>query len=109
MTIMGILAFLAGISTRIIMHFVEQQAISPIILVFGVLPFIATYFVYKNSANKNILYTLVALFLISGIYMNMLPLENKDSIILAYLHLPIFLWVLVGIAFTGNEYGMERV
>ncbi|SMF85833.1 protein of unknown function [Paenibacillus uliginis N3/975] len=105
---MGILAFLAGISTRIIMHFVEQQAISPIILVFGVLPFIATYFVYKNSANKNILYTLVALFLISGIYMNMLPLENKDSIILAYLHLPIFLWVLVGIAFTGNEYGMGR-
>lgn len=105
---MGILAFLAGISTRIIMHFVEQQAISPINLVFGVLPFIATYFVYKNSANKNILYTLVALFVISGIYMNMLPLENKDSIILAYLHLPIFLWVLVGIAFTGNEYGMGR-
>lgn len=105
---MGILALLAGISTRIIMHFVEQQTISPINLVFGVLPFIAIYFVYKNSANKNILYTLVALFLISGIYMNMLPLENKDSIILAYLHLPIFLWVLVGIAFTGNEYGMGR-
>ncbi|MGZ9586595.1 DUF4153 domain-containing protein [Paenibacillus marinisediminis] len=106
--LMGILAVLAGISTRIIMHFVEQQAISPINLVFGVLPFMAAYFVYKNSANKNILYTLVALFLFSGIYMNMLPLENKDSIILAYLHLPIFLWVLVGIAFTGNEYGISR-
>ena len=34
----------------------------------------------------------------------MLPLEQKDSIILAYLHLPVFLWVLVGLAFTGNEY-----
>lgn len=34
----------------------------------------------------------------------MLPLNYKDSMILAYLHLPIFLWVLVGLAFTGNEY-----
>jgi len=103
---MGILAILAGICTRTIMHFVEQQAIAPINLVFGILPFIATYFVYKNSANKKVLYTLVALFLISGFYMNLLPLENKDSIILAYLHLPIFLWVLVGLAYTGNESGI---
>ena len=44
------------------------------------------------------------MFLISGIYLNTLPLNYKDSIILAYLHLPIFLWVLVGLAFTGNEY-----
>lgn len=42
--------------------------------------------------------------LISGLYLNMLPLNYKDSSILAYLHFPIMLWVLVGIAFTGNEY-----
>jgi hypothetical protein len=103
---MGILAILAGISTRIILHFVEQEAIAPINLVFGILPFIAAYFVYNNSPKKNVLYTLVSLFLISGFYLNMLPLEYKDSIILAYLHLPIFLWVLLGLAFTGNEYGV---
>ncbi len=34
----------------------------------------------------------------------MLPLNDNDSIILVYLHLPIFLWVLLGIAFTGNSY-----
>ena len=45
------------------------------------------------------------MFLISGFYLNMLPLNYKDSIMLAYLHLPIFLWGLVGLAFTGNEYG----
>ena len=44
------------------------------------------------------------LFLISGSYLNMLPLNYKDSSILVYLHLPILLWVLVGLAFTGNEY-----
>ncbi|WP_370297708.1 DUF4153 domain-containing protein [Ammoniphilus sp. YIM 78166] len=102
---MGIIAILAGICTRIIFHFVEQQAIAPINLVFGIIPFIAAYFVYHNTPRKQVLYTLGLFFVISGFYLNMLPLEEKDSIILAYLHLPIFLWVLVGLAFTGNEYG----
>nr|WP_141191809.1 DUF4153 domain-containing protein [Terrilactibacillus laevilacticus] len=101
---MGILAILSGISTRTIFHFVEQQAIAPINLAFGILPFIAAYFVYKNRPKKNVLYTLLVLFLISGFYLNMLPLNYKDSIILAYLHLPIFLWGLTGLAFTGNDY-----
>ncbi len=102
---MGLLAILAGISTRIIFHFVEQQAIAPINLAFGVLPFIAAYFVYKNRPKKSVLYGLAALFLVSGVYLNMLPLNYSDSMILVYLHLPIFLWGLVGLAFTGNEYG----
>lgn len=103
---MGILAILSGITTRIIMHFVANQAIAPMNLVFGIIPFIAAYFVYSNTPKKKVLYTLVALFLITGVYLNMLPLEYKDSIIMAYLHLPIFLWVLLGLAFTGNEYGI---
>lgn len=102
---MGVLAILAGICSRIIFHFVEQETIAPINLAFGILPFIAAYFVYNNTPKKNVLYTLGALFLISGVYLNMLPLKYTDSMILAYIHLPIFLWGLVGLAFTGNEYG----
>ncbi|MBI0579835.1 DUF4153 domain-containing protein [Neobacillus cucumis] len=105
---MGLLAILAGICTRIIFHFVEQQAIAPINLAFGILPFIAAYFVYTNPPKKMVLYSLAALFLISGLYLNMLPLNDKDSTILVYLHLPLFLWGLVGLAFTGNEYGEGR-
>ncbi|HDR7277462.1 TPA: DUF4153 domain-containing protein [Bacillus paranthracis] len=101
---MGMLAILAGLSTRIIFHFVEQEAIAPINLAFGVIPFIAAYFVYNNTPKKSIIYFLAALFLIAGLYLNMLPLNYKDSSILAYLHLPILLWVLLGLAFTGNEY-----
>jgi hypothetical protein len=101
---MGILAILAGICTRIIFHFVEQEAIAPINIAFGVLPFIAAYFVYNRTPKKSVLYTIAALFIISGVYLNMLPLKYTDSMILAYIHLPIFLWGLVGLAFTGNEY-----
>ncbi|MBB5180486.1 hypothetical protein HNQ44_001914 [Planomicrobium koreense] len=104
---MGMLAILAGISTRIIFHFVELQTIAPINLAFGVLPFIAAYFVYKNPPKKSVLYFLVLLFLISGVYLNLLPLEYTDSIILAYLHLPVFLWLLVGLAFAGNKFGND--
>jgi len=102
----GILAILAGICTRIIFYFAEQQSIAPINLVFGVLPFMAAYFLYNNTPKKKVLYTLASLFLISGFYLNMLPLELNDSIILAYLHLPVFLWVLLGLAFTGNQYSI---
>lgn len=102
--IMGMLAILAGISTRSIFYFVEQEAIAPINLAFGIIPFIAAYFVYNNTPKKSIIYSLAALFLISGIYLNMLPLNYKDSTILVYLHVPVFLWVLAGLAFTGNEY-----
>lgn len=101
---MGILAILAGICTRIIFHFVEQEAIAPINLAFGILPSIAAYFIYNQPPKKSVLYTLAALFIISGVYLNMLPLTFTDSMILAYIHLPIFLWGLVGLAFTGNEY-----
>lgn len=107
--LMGMLAILAGISTRIILHFVEQEAIAPINLAFGVLPFIAAYFVYKNSPRKNVLYALVSAFLISVFFLNVLPLELTDTIILAYLHFPIFLWIAVGLAFTGNEYAKGSI
>jgi hypothetical protein len=101
---MGILAILAGICTRIIFHFVEQQAIAPMNLAYGIIPFIAAFFVYNNTPKKSVIYSLAALFLISGFYLNMLPLNDSDSVILAYLHLPIFLWVLLGLAFTGNQF-----
>ncbi|MCP1144555.1 DUF4153 domain-containing protein [Lysinibacillus endophyticus] len=101
---MGLLAILAGISSRIIFHFVEQESIAPINIAFGVIPFIAAYFVYKNRPKKGIIYSLAALFVISGVYINTLPLDYSDSIVLVYLHMPIFLWVVLGLAFTGNHF-----
>ncbi|MBP1991198.1 DUF4153 domain-containing protein [Paenibacillus eucommiae] len=106
---MGILAILAGIITRILFHFVEQEAIAPINLVFGILPLIAIYFAFNNSPKKKVLYTLASSFLISVFFLNLLPLELTDSIILAYIHLPIFLWVVVGLAFTGNDYARGSI
>jgi hypothetical protein len=104
---MGILAVLAGLSTRIILQFVEQQALNPVNLVFGIIPFIAALFIYGNRAKRKVVFIIAALFLISAVYINVLPMSGKDSVVLAYLHLPVFLWVLLGAAFTGNEYRLS--
>lgn len=105
---MGLLSILAGVSTRVIFHFVEQEAIAPINLMFGVIPFIIAYFLYNQPPKKGVIYSIVALLLISVIYLNLLPVNYNDSMILAYLHFPIFLWMVVGLAFTGEDYSKGR-
>lgn len=100
----GMLAVLAGITTRGLLFLVEEQTIAPANLVFGVLPFLAVMFLYRSRPDRHVTIALILCFLIPAIYLNVLPLEERDSILLSYLHLPFFLWVVVGLAFTGNTY-----
>jgi hypothetical protein len=106
--VMGILAILAGICTRLIVYFADRGDITFMNLVFGVLPFIAAYFAANNTPGRRMVYTLSALFVLAIVHLNLLPQKETDSIILAYLHLPIFLWVVVGFAFTGSEFRLGR-
>lgn len=102
--VVGLLAVLAAISTRVLLYLVEEQTIAPANLVFGVLPFLAVMFLYRSRPDRRVTIALILCFLIPAIYLNVLPLEERDSILLSYLHLPFFLWVVVGLAFTGNTY-----
>ncbi|MBP1920473.1 DUF4153 domain-containing protein [Youngiibacter multivorans] len=102
--VMGVLAILAGISTRLIMHFADRDMIAPVNLLFGILPFICAYFAYRSNPERKIVYTIVALLAGSIVYMNLLPMDNKDTIILSYLHLPVFLWMVMGLAYAGNDF-----
>lgn len=104
--VMGIIAVLSGIATWLIKLLTDQFSIPTINLVFGIFPFIAAYFIYekKERPSKRVMITLASLFLFSLLYLNVLPYEQEDSNFLVYLHLPLFLWVLVGVAFTGDQY-----
>jgi len=43
-------------------------------------------------------------FLVSALYINLLPSEEPgDSVILAYIHMPLLMWFIYGIVFTGFE------
>jgi hypothetical protein len=72
---------------------------------FIIIPFVATFFLLKQNASKRIKIIVAALFVISAIYINLLPvLQVSSSIQLTYIHLPIFLWCVLGYAYVGEDY-----
>ncbi|NCC76697.1 MAG: DUF4153 domain-containing protein, partial [Clostridia bacterium] len=97
-----LLAICAGICTRVLLYFAIEQDIAPVNVLFGVVPFLAAYFVMTQKPHKKVLVTLTGLLGTALIYFNLLPVEQSDSIVMAYLHLPVFLWVVLGLAYTGN-------
>ena len=68
---------------------------------FIVFPLIIAYFAWRQkNQSKSIVITSVIL-LLSCLYINFLP-EKSDTLILACIHLPLFLWTVLGFTFVGN-------
>ena len=71
---------------------------------FIIFPLLSAYFIWKQKlVFKQYLFPLLA-FIIAAVYINLLP-TNKDSssIMLAFIHLPIFLWTMFGYSFLGEN------
>ena len=101
-----VIALLAGLVANIpnITGINEERFFSKNIA-FIVFPFLSFYFIssQKLALNK-FLFPALAI-LISVCYINLLPLNIKsNSIILAQIHLPLFLWAVLGYAYLGNTY-----
>ncbi len=73
--------------------------------VFFSLPFLAAFFVLKRSWNlKTSLFADVS-FVAGILAMNLIPFEYEGhTMVLAVLHLPIALWLAVGIAYVGDSW-----
>ena len=71
---------------------------------FIVFPLLTVYFAWKNKATKRkILITSIAT-LIAIIFINLIPnMGNSDTLALACIHLPLFLWALLGFTFIGEN------
>ncbi len=69
---------------------------------FIVFPLLSAYFIWKQKlVFKQYLFPLLA-FIIAAIYINLLPTNKESSsIMLAFIHLPIFLWTIFGYSFLG--------
>lgn len=68
-------------------------------------PMLMAYFLWKQeTALRQILVPLVAVVL-SAVYINFLPNHpTSSSILLACIHLPVFLWTLLGYSFAGGNW-----
>lgn len=73
-------------------------------IAFAVFPLLAAYFAWKeNSSTKRIAVSSIAI-LVSVLYINFLPNDNQsDTLILACLHLPLFLWAVLGFTYLGDD------
>ena len=71
---------------------------------FVVFPILTAYFIWKQQLSMNKLVLPLILFTASAIFMNSLPYNEKSpTFILSTIHLPIFLWSILGYAFIGGD------
>jgi hypothetical protein len=71
---------------------------------FVVFPILTVYFIWKQQLSMNKLILPLILFIASTIFMNSLPYNEKSAtFILSTIHLPIFLWSILGYAFIGGD------
>ena len=71
-----------------------------------VLPFLTLYFIWKRRLGAGTLRWVVAGFVAAGVFANVFPFTPAGSTeVLTVLHLPIALWLVVGIAYAGSRWG----
>ena len=74
---------------------------------FIIIPFVAAYFLWKQNASTRMKMKMIvaAVVGISALYINILPNPaTSSSINLSYIHLPIFLWCILGYAYVGEAF-----
>ncbi len=69
------------------------------------LPFLVGFFAWKRSLSPRVVAVVGAVFVSAAIPLNLYPLERGgDTEVLASLHLPIVLWLAVGVAYLGGAW-----
>lgn len=70
-----------------------------------VLPLLTGYFLWKRRLDTRTISWLAAGFVTAGVFANIYPFAaNGNTVILSALHLPIALWLVVGIAYAGGRW-----
>ncbi|MGV0026535.1 hypothetical protein [Phormidesmis priestleyi] len=101
------LCLLAGTIAKLPAYFpqITENWFYPRNIAFVIFPALAIYFLTKNKPGKSILGASIALFLLPLVFINTLPnLDKSDTILLSCLHLPFFLWAVLGFVFTGRAF-----
>jgi hypothetical protein len=71
---------------------------------FVVFPMLTGYFIWKQQLSITKMGLPIILFIASAIFMNSLPYNEKSAtFILSTIHLPIFLWAILGYSFVGGD------
>lgn len=99
------LCFLAGFIAKIpAFTGLKEDFFYPRNIAFIVFPFLSAYFLWRQKADWRRISIPAIGILLSAVYINLLPQNEKsDTLILACIHLPLFLWALLGWSYVGGE------
>ncbi|EEP73042.1 hypothetical protein MCAG_03369 [Micromonospora sp. ATCC 39149] len=73
------------------------------------LPALAAYFAWQRRVNARVVGVLAALFVLGAVAANVYPLaDDSQSFVLTVIHLPLALWLVVGVAYVGGDWRSDR-
>ena len=73
------------------------------------LPWLAGFLAWRRQVKPVLIGILVALFALGAVAANIYPLaETSQSIVITSIHLPIALWLVVGLAYVAYEWRSSR-
>lgn len=88
---------------------ISEDYFYPRNLSFVVFPALIFYFAWKNQLSAKGFYIIAGILAIAAVYINALPNRApSDTLILACIHLPLFLWAVLAYAFTGTAVHEDR-
>jgi len=73
------------------------------------LPWLAAFLAWRRNARRSVIAVLVALFALGAVAANAYSLSDKSqSIVVTSIHLPIALWLVVGLAYVADDWRSFR-
>ena len=73
------------------------------------LPALAAYFAWQRRVGIRVVGVLALLFILGAVAANAYPLaDDSQTIVLTAIHLPIALWLVVGVAYVGGDWRSDR-
>lgn len=98
-------SFVAGIIAKIPEFTgLDPEYFYPRNIAFVVFPLLTVYFAWKQKVRTKKLIILSLAVLVLAVYINLLPNnEESDTLILAFIHLPLLLWAILGFTFVGGK------
>ena len=73
------------------------------------LPALAAYFAWQRRVGPRVIGVLAALFILGAVAANAYPLDDdSQTTVLTAIHLPIALWLVVGVAYVGGDWRSGR-
>ena len=75
-----------------------------------VLPVLTGYFAWKRQVNMSTLRWLIAAIIAAVVFANVYPFtkQHSDTLTLTAMHLPIALWLIVGMAYAGSRWSQVQ-